>query len=66
MDAREQKGLALSSDKRIRNINGPTWAVPSQSDEASAYLVNVTAGTCALALAAGRLLRRPSASPSAR
>src|SRR5258707_570806 len=46
MDAREQKGLALSSDKRIRNVNGPTWAVPSQSDEASAYLVNVTAGTC--------------------
>jgi transposase len=46
MDAREQKGLELSRDKRIRNVNGPTWAVPSQSNEASAYLVNVTAGSC--------------------
>lgn len=46
MDAREQKGLALSSDKRIRNVNGPTWAVPSQSDSAGAYFVDVAAGTC--------------------
>jgi transposase len=46
MDAREQKGLELSRDKRIRNVNGPTWAVPSQSDEASAYLVNLAAGSC--------------------
>jgi transposase len=46
MDARQEKGLALSRDKRIRNVNGPTWAVPSQTDDASAYLVNVLAGTC--------------------
>jgi transposase len=45
MDAREQKGLALSRDKRIRNVAGPTWAVPA-SDEVSAYLVNVATGTC--------------------
>src|SRR4051812_42093388 len=46
MDAREQKGRALSLDKRVRHVSGPTWAVPSQSNEASAYIVNAQAATC--------------------
>lgn len=46
MDARQEKGLLLSRDKRIRNVNGPTWAVPSQSEEVSAYLVNTQAASC--------------------
>lgn len=46
MDARQEKGLALSRDRRIKNINGPTWAVPSQSEDAAAYLVNVERATC--------------------
>ncbi len=46
MDAREQKGLVLAKDKRVRHVAGPTWAVPSQSNETSAYLVNAVDGTC--------------------
>jgi transposase len=46
MDARHERGLILSRDKRIKHVNGPTWAVPSQSNEVGAYLVNVTAGVC--------------------
>lgn len=46
MDARQERGLALSRDKRIRNVNGPTWAVPSQSENVRAYLVNAQQGTC--------------------
>jgi transposase len=46
MDTREQKGLVLAKDKRVRHVSGPTWAVPSQSNETSAYLVNAVGGTC--------------------
>lgn len=46
MDARQEKGLALSRDKRIKNIAGATWAVPSQNSEDTAYLVNVERATC--------------------
>jgi hypothetical protein len=46
MDARQEKGLVLSRDKRIRNVTGPVWAVPSQSDDATAYLVDAVKGTC--------------------
>jgi len=46
MDHREEKGRLLARDKRIHNINGPTWAVPSQSAGTVAYLVNVSAGAC--------------------
>jgi transposase len=46
MDARQEKGLILSRDKRIKQVVGPTWAVPSQSDQDRAYLVNVSAATC--------------------
>jgi len=45
MDARQQKGLVLAKDKRIKQIVGSTWAVPSQSTD-TAYLVNAGAGTC--------------------
>jgi transposase len=46
MDARQEKGLALSRDKRIKNIAGSTWAVPSQNSEDTAYLVNLATGVC--------------------
>jgi transposase len=46
MDARQEKGLVLAKDKRVRHVSGPTWAVPSQSNDASAYLVNAVAATC--------------------
>jgi transposase len=46
MDVRLTAALLLSRDKRIRNVNGPTWAVPSQSDEVGAYLVNMATRAC--------------------
>lgn len=46
MDARQERGLVLAKDKRIRRIAGETWGVPSQSQEASAYLVNLATGHC--------------------
>lgn len=42
---REEKGRALSKDKRIKEIVGGTWAVPSQSTD-TAYIVSVGAETC--------------------
>jgi uncharacterized Zn finger protein len=38
--------LILAKDRRVRHVSGPTWAVPSQSNDASAYLVNALAATC--------------------
>ena len=29
MDARQEKGRTLSNDRRIRKVEGATWAVPS-------------------------------------
>lgn len=46
MDARQEKALVLAQDKRIKHVTGPTWAVPSQSNEASAYLVNTATRVC--------------------
>src|SRR3569832_950476 len=46
MDARQEKGLILAKDKRIRRIAGETWGVPSQSQEASGYLENLATGHC--------------------
>lgn len=46
MDMRQEKGKALALDKRIRHVSGATWAVPSQSQEVSSYLVNATNATC--------------------
>jgi transposase len=45
MDARQEKGLAISKDKRIKEIVNGTWAVPSASADA-VYLVSTTASTC--------------------
>jgi transposase len=46
MDTRQEKGLILAKNKGIRHVAGPTWVVPSQSNEQAAYLVNVDEGTC--------------------
>lgn len=46
MDARQERGLVLAKHKGIRHVSGPTWVVPSQSNEQAAYLVNVDEGTC--------------------
>lgn len=46
MDARQERGLILAKNKGIRHVAGPTWVVPSQSNEQAAYLVNVEEGTC--------------------
>ena len=46
MDTRQEKGLALAKDKRVRHVSGPSWAVPSQSNDVKAYLVNATEATC--------------------
>lgn len=44
MDVRRERGLTLAKAKRVRHVAGPTWAVPSQSDDARAYLVNMGEG----------------------
>jgi len=46
MDARQEKGRQLSNDKRIKRVEGALWFVPSQSQNAGGYLVNVLAATC--------------------
>src|SRR6185295_19327504 len=45
MDARQEKGRAISKDKRIKEIVNGTWAVPSASAD-TVYLVNTGAATC--------------------
>jgi len=45
-DARQEKGRQLSSDKRIKKVEGALWFVPSQTNNAGGYLVNVLASTC--------------------
>jgi hypothetical protein len=37
--------MALAQDKRIKHVNGATWAVPS-AQGSGAYLVNTMAATC--------------------
>jgi transposase len=46
MDTRQEKGKELARDKRIRFVSGATWAVPSQSQDIKAYLVNAADATC--------------------
>jgi transposase len=46
MDARQERGRILAQDKRIKRIEGAMWFVPSQSQNAGGYLVNVLAATC--------------------
>ncbi len=45
-EARQAKGRQLSNDKRIKRVEGSLWFVPSQSQNAGGYLVNVLAATC--------------------
>lgn len=46
MDARQERGLILAKDKRVRHVAGSTWAVPSQDDDKRGYIVNVGEETC--------------------
>jgi transposase len=46
VDARKERGKALSRDRRIRRVEGSLWFVPSQTNNAGGYLVNVLAATC--------------------
>jgi transposase len=42
---RQERGLVIAKDKRIKRIAGPTWLVPSQSN-AGGYVVDVDAASC--------------------
>jgi len=53
---RQEKGKALARDKRIKNIVGSAWVVPSQTTE-TAYVVNVAEGTCSCPDFTARRLR---------
>src|SRR5579872_5647125 len=46
VDARQERGRALSQDKRIRRIQGALWMVPSQTHNAGGYVVNMAEATC--------------------
>jgi transposase len=46
MNMRQEKGLILANDRRIKNVGGATWTVPSQTANSGAYMVNVMAATC--------------------
>jgi hypothetical protein len=41
MDARQEKGRVLATDKRIKRIEGATWFVPSQTGGTAGYVVNM-------------------------
>lgn len=45
MDARQQRGLTIAQDKRIRKITETIWMVPSQSHKGT-YAVDIGASTC--------------------
>jgi transposase len=45
-DLRQERGRILSNDKRIKHVAGQTWMVPSQTQVAGGYLVNVAEKTC--------------------
>lgn len=44
--SRQDRGLALSKDKRLRPIAGDKWLVPSQSQATGGYVVDAQAHTC--------------------
>lgn len=46
MEERQERGRLLAQDKRIKHIDGALWMVPSQTQNAGGYLVNMSAGTC--------------------
>jgi len=45
-NARQERGKALAKDKRIKRVEGAIWYVPSQTQNAGGYVVNVLAATC--------------------
>jgi hypothetical protein len=46
VDARQERGKELARDKRIKKVEGALWFVPSQSNNAGGYLVNMLAASC--------------------
>lgn len=46
MDNRQERGRQLAKDTRIKLISGMTWSVPSQTQNAGNYVVNMLAATC--------------------
>jgi len=46
MSERQERGLLLSKDHRIKRVAGVTWMVPSQTQPSGGYLVNTLTGTC--------------------
>ena len=46
MDPRQEKGRILAQNKRVKNVDGALWFVPSQSGDHSGYVVNQAAGSC--------------------
>lgn len=46
MDARQERGLVLARDKRIKRVQGAIWTVPAQSQKSGGYVVNALAATC--------------------
>src|ERR1700691_2794701 len=46
VDARTEKARNLATHKRIKRIEGAMWFVPSQSQNAGGYLVNLLAASC--------------------
>ena len=45
VDARQERGRLLARNKRIKLVGDSTWLVPSQSQNAGGYMVNVAGGT---------------------
>lgn len=43
---RQERGRALANDKRIKRIAGATWLVPSQTQNAGGYVVNLLDASC--------------------
>jgi transposase len=46
MDARQERGRLLAQDKRIKNIAGSMWLVPSQTQVSGGYLVDTSSAKC--------------------
>jgi transposase len=46
MDAREERGMHLAMDRRVKKIAGTTWLVPSQTQSSGGYVVDEGSSTC--------------------
>jgi transposase len=46
MNQRQRRGLELAQDKRIRNVSGAKWLVPSATKNAGGYVVDAEERTC--------------------